>query len=386
MKIVLDDLINEVNASAPEERDIHNLIRKALIPQGVDIPKPDLVFAINGISIFTKKSISTLIGKAKAGKTTVTSWMVAKAIKDETSVLWIDTEQGEYYASRTQHWVLRQAELDRTEHLHFYDLKVYGPKDRIEMIELIISELQPDLVIIDGIRDLVYDINSPEEATIKTGMLMRWAEEHNCHILVVLHQNKGNDHARGHLGTEMINKSETVIKVEQDENKLIVCSPEYTRSKPFDTFAFNRDENGIPFVVNGYSGEIKTSGAAERRMRNEINPWNPSYENIFPEMVEFCFASIEFHKYADLAKDIQSYFQKQGVSLGLNKAKDFLKRLLEFGIIWVNPHVKGNDKYQKNPKYVPKQTTFEPLIVNNLFNGESSVQKYKPDEDEEVPF
>lgn len=385
MKIVANDLINDINASAPEERDIHELIKKALVPQGVEIPKPDTVFSINGISVFTKKSISTLIGKAKAGKTTVTSWMVANSIKENTKVLWVDTEQGSYYASRTQHWILKQAGMERSENLHFYDLKVYGPKERIEMIELIIAEIRPDLVIIDGIRDLVYDINSPEEATNKTGMLMRWAEEMDCHILVILHQNKGNDHARGHLGTEMINKSESVIKVEQNDDKLIVCSPEYTRSKPFEEFAFDRDQQGIPFVVVGYSGEVNFKSDRSKSRKKQLNPWDPAYDAVYPEMVDYCFSKKEYQTKVELKDMITAFMMKNGVKVTERERRGFMARLFEIGIIWENPYVKGYEKFGKNPKYIPKQTSFNPLQVKNIFNGESSVPKYKPD-DEDPPF
>ncbi len=47
------------------------------------------------------------------------------------------------------------------------------------------------LVIIDGIRDLMYDINSPSESSELINLLMRWSSEYNLHIHTVLHLNKG---------------------------------------------------------------------------------------------------------------------------------------------------------------------------------------------------
>ena len=376
------NLIDEVNNSAPAVKDIQSLIKNALIPQGVDIPKPDLVFAINGIPVFTKKSISTLIGKAKAGKTTVTSWIVAKSIKEGLKALWIDTEQGQYYGSRTQSWVLHIAGYKTSENLCFYDLKIHTPQDRIEMIEEIIKELNPDLVIIDGVRDLVYDINSPEEATTKTGSLMRWAEEYNTHIAVVLHQNKGNEHARGHLGTEMINKSETVIKIEQNEEKLIVCTPEYTRSKAFDVFAFNRDEHGIPFIVDGFAGAIATQCGEGKKKK--LNPWDASYDAMYPELVDFVFQHKEHVTMGSLKDSIKSYMMKNGVEIGEPKAREFKDRLLEIGIIWENPYIKQREgNVGKNPKYVPKPKFIESPKIDNLYNNKPIIPK--PD-DEDPPF
>ena len=62
------------------------------------------------------------------------------------------------------------------------------------------------------------DINSPREATLIVNYLMNWTEEFNLHLHTVIHQNKGDENARGHIGTEINNKSETVLRVEKDKN------------------------------------------------------------------------------------------------------------------------------------------------------------------------
>ena len=235
-----------------EEKDYSAIAASCLIPQGIEVPKPETVFDLNGIPVFTKKSISTIIAKAKAGKTTVTAWMMAKVINSKMQVLWLDTEQGLYYGSRTQFWILSIAGCPESQFLKFYDLKIYDPSERIHIIETLIDELRPDIIVIDGIRDLVFDINSPQEATTSVGNLMRWAELHNCHIVNILHQNKGNEHARGHLGSEMINKSESVLKVTQNDAKEIILEPEFTRGLPFNSIAFTRDENGIPVLIENW--------------------------------------------------------------------------------------------------------------------------------------
>jgi hypothetical protein len=347
MKVV--DLINQISNDAPVERTLQDIIMESLIPQGIEVPKPEIVFGVNGIPIFTKKSISVLIGRAKSGKTTVTSWIVSQSILNSIKVLWIDTEQGLYYGSRTQHWILSMSGLTASPHLQFYDLKIFSPTKRIEMIEEIIKMFAPDLVVVDGIRDLVFDINNPEEATNRTGDLMRWAEIYDCHILNILHQNKGNEHARGHLGTEMINKSESVIKVEVGEDKLIVCSPEYTRSAPFIPFAFDRDENGMPQIVEGFSGSITTSGGSSTK--KAIDPTDTSWNPAHIEIVDFVFSNREYLKYSEMIDFIWNYFQKNGGSVGKSKARDFIAHYLLTGIVWVNPYVKGHAKYQKNPKW-----------------------------------
>ena len=70
-------------------------------------------------------------------------------------------------------------------------------------------------MIIDGIRDFVYDINSPSESTKIITLLMQWTDERQIHIHAILHQNKGDENTRGHIGTELNNKAETVLLVEK---------------------------------------------------------------------------------------------------------------------------------------------------------------------------
>lgn len=370
----VQSLIDSINQEVPQELTLDQLIQASLIPQGIEVPKPDVVFEINGLSVLTKKSISTLIGRAKSGKTTVTSWVVSQSIQSNTSVLWIDTEQGLYYGSRTQHWILSMSNLTLSQNLQFYDLKTFTPSKRVAMIEEIIKMFKPELVVVDGIRDLVFDINNPEQATIIVGDLMRWADHYDCHILNILHQNKGNEHARGHLGTEMINKSESVIKVEADEDKLIVCTPEYTRSKAFDIFAFDRNSDGMPFLVEGYAGKIKT--ISDKSKKKTLDPTDITLNHLHEEIVTKSFTK-EFLKYSELQQNIKHYFQQNGIEMGLSKTREFITHYLMIGIIWEPSYAKGHAKYQKNPKF----------DSTSLVNYDSTaLARINSNQDEEIPF
>ncbi len=46
------------------------------------------------------------------------------------------------------------------------------------------------LVIIDGARDLLSDINSQEQGTELVSKYMKWTELYNIHIATVIHENK----------------------------------------------------------------------------------------------------------------------------------------------------------------------------------------------------
>lgn len=322
-KLILD----EIKSGIAENKTTLELAEEALIPQGVEIPKPELIFALDGIPLFTKKSLSTLKGKAKAGKTTCTAWVIAQTINKEMNALWIDTEQGAYYASRTQFWVLGIAKKITSPYLRFYDLKIHNPKIRTEIVELLIQTYHPDIVIIDGIRDLVFDINDPEQATVTTGNLMKWADLYDCHILSVIHENKGSDHARGHLGTELINKSETVIKVSQDDRKITICEPEFTRGEPFKPFAFDRDTNGIPVMVD-YKPQISSGESNSKKVLPvEIDV------KIHHECLVQAFGIEVQLAYTELVLAICAAFEMYGMSMGQVRSKSFISFYVQKGYL-----------------------------------------------------
>mgnify|MGYP002244706224 CR=1 FL=1 len=147
----------------------------------------------------------------------------AELPEEKRKVLYIDTEQSPYHCLKVMKRILRMAGLpdDRDSgYLEFLALRKYTPEQRISIVEQAIYH-SPDigLVIIDGIRDMVYDINSPGESTRIISKLMQWTDDRQIHIHTILHQNKGDENARGHIGTELNNKAETVLLVEKDKGE-----------------------------------------------------------------------------------------------------------------------------------------------------------------------
>ena len=186
------------------------------------------ILKVHGSVIGTLGNFSASIGKAKSKKTFNVSAIVAAALKngtvlryvaelpeDKRKILYVDTEQSPYHCLKVMKRILRMAGLpdDRdNEHLEFLALRKYTPEQRIRIVEQAIYNT-PDiaLVIIDGIRDMIYDINSPGESTRIISKLMQWTDDRQIHIHTILHQNKGDENARGHIGTELNNKAETVL-------------------------------------------------------------------------------------------------------------------------------------------------------------------------------
>lgn len=321
---------NPIDLGFKETIDFDEIIKKSLIPQGITIAPPEVVFDIGGVPMLTKKSVSLLIAKAKAGKTTVAAWIVSESIRKDLKVLWIDTEQGFYYGSRTQYWILSIAGIAESENLKYFDLKTYNPNIRTQIIEHVISEGNFDLVVIDGIRDVVFDINSPEEATITATNLMKWVEMYNCHIINILHQNKGNDNARGHLGTELVNKSEITFKVTKEDDKTIV-EPEYCRNMDFKPFALFRGDNGEPYLDEEW--EHSSTPNATPKKEKILLP-NQIDKSTHLELLQEMFKNEPEKKYKAFATSIQNKLNTvYGYKIPYKTAENYLQHYVDNKII-----------------------------------------------------
>lgn len=210
--------------------------------------------------IFTAGNISVIKGQAKSRKSFACSLFCAAALNpnfrkirstNDKMVILFDTEMSSFYVQRN---VWRIAQLADTRNFMAFCLRPYPPEKRLQLIEYCLYNVPKiGYVVIDGIRDLIKDINSAEESTMISSKLLKWTEETGCHISNVLHENKADGKARGHIGTELINKAETVLKIEKCNNDKTrsSISGELTRGLSFEDIYFYI-EDGIPKIDNDF--------------------------------------------------------------------------------------------------------------------------------------
>lgn len=221
----------------------------------------------------TLGNFGLVIGKAKARKTFYINIAISTAVSkalilgrflsslepDKSEVLYFDNEQAEYHVQLVARRICKQINISLPPNLHVYHLRSLTPQERLKLIEYAIySNKKVGFVIIDGIKDLVTAINDEEQATMITSKLLKWTEERNIYILTVLHQNKGDLNARGHLGTELINKAETVLSITKVENNpdISIVEPQQCRNIEPEIFAFQIID-GLPAIVEGFEPSIK---------------------------------------------------------------------------------------------------------------------------------
>ena len=282
----------------------------------------------------TLGNFSLIIGKAKSKKSFFINIAISAVLNndkllnqfkgtltpDKCKVLYFDTEQGKYHVQLAVKRICRQIGIPNPENLHTYHLRSKSPAERLELIEYAIYNT-PDIgfVVIDGIKDLVNSINDEIEATMIASKLLKWTEEQNIHIVTVLHQNKGDNNARGHLGTELINKSEIVLSVTKSENDntISVVKPELCRNKEPDPFAFEINDEGLPVLVADY---VERELTVSKKITVEDLAEFQKYQ-----LLTSVFSVSESFGYGELVEQIKRAFKvKYGKNLGTNKAKEFV--------------------------------------------------------------
>lgn len=319
---------------------------------------PPVVLKIDDSIIGTLGNFSASTGKAKSKKTFNVCAIVAAALTNGTvlsysvslplnkrKILYVDTEQSPFHCLRLMNRILRLANYPTDTHpeqLVFLGLRRYATKDRLKKIEEAIFETEGlGLVIIDGIRDLAHDINSPGESTDLITKLMQWTDEQQIHIHVVLHLNKGDDNTRGHLGTELNNKAETVLQVTKDEfdKDISAVSSMFIRDKDFEPFAFRINESSLPELLENYQPQP----LAKRKAFD----YKEVSEEKHREALEATFQNAEALPYGNLIERLHSCYAAVGCECGIVKIKNLKKFLENKRMI-----VQGDDKlYRYNPNF-----------------------------------
>ena len=176
--------------------------------------------------------------------------------RDSKCLIHFDTEQGQWHSQRVFKRVVDMAKVKDVGCYQTYALRTISYKQRLQFIEFVLKENgdKNGLVIIDGIADLVSDVNNLEESNLCVQKIMEWSAKFNCHIITVIHSNYGSDKPTGHLGSFLEKKTETQIQLEaitvNKEWVTVICKR--SRGYSFETFSFSINQYGLPFVV----GEI----------------------------------------------------------------------------------------------------------------------------------
>lgn len=277
----LNELKIEVSKDLlPNDFDFKKLHESVLIDMEIVHDRPPLVISIgrdeksyNGtnypLRFGTSGNISMILGEEKVRKSFLKSLILGCCfggrsnlytnsleilghnLKDKY-IFDVDTEQDEYDS-----WLnaIRIPKLvgQKPENYIPIRLREKTPSERLQYLEYLFLESEYKnnlaLVSIDGFVDLVNDFNSQIESSELTQKLMKWSSIAKCHITGVLHLNPGTTKGRGHLGTILQQKCETVaIIADKGDYSLVTCQK--GRGKKFKDFCITVNDEWLPEIID----------------------------------------------------------------------------------------------------------------------------------------
>ena len=334
----LDVLSTAIDTAMQSEQSVHELNRiKYKIDVNEVIPKPQIAWSLTNTKSEGEAILGTLgdfgliIGKAKSRKSFFISIAVSTALgndailnrfksylpPDKNEVIYFDTEQSKYYVQKAVKRICTQVDQPEPKNLHAFHLRSLNPAERLQFIETeIYSNDKIGFVVIDGIKDLVTSINDESEATMIASKLLKWTEERNIYLLTVLHQNKSDNNARGHIGTELINKAQTVLSVTkaENDNEISIVEPLQCRDIEPEVFAFEINEFGIPIIAENFEIRTETN-------KNKFDVTNMEDFKKYQLLTEV-FSKGESFSYGKLVEQLQIAYKNQFKnSIGINRTK-----------------------------------------------------------------
>ena len=324
----ISEALSHAGESSAVSPTLARMFQRELTPD-MQLPPMEFLMRLFGEPCFPRRELVAITGRAKSGKTFVMSIIMLMGVidrilqferdgKEPLKVLWFDTEQSkqstlDIIQNRIVEMYHRKVDPDTpfpNECLRTFNVRFDNCEMRRQGFLELVPFIKPDLVILDGIRDLVTDINDGAEAQRIMEEMLALAQDNDCCIIAVLHQNKSGESRdpRGWLGTELLNKAFDVfatekMKIQDGQGARFVFKLEQLYTRKYDIeqqLYFQVDEDGLPFETEAplmpvYMSSTSTadSSGEERPSLNDdyvvhhLNgDWDMDVEKLFRDAFE----------------------------------------------------------------------------------------------------
>lgn len=366
-------------------------LRPYLLDPRMDYPEPYHMLEYNGVPFSKVGGLAAMSGQKKNGKSFVLTQLMAAILGNGSErtqqylpglsvpertieylrdirgiddylpkVLYVDTEMEKLSSAKVMrrvHWLCDWPMKYPNDRFSVLWLKNIPPDDvkrayqiRYDYVRMAIEAIEPDIVIIDGIRDLLSSINDEEQGTKILGELGSWAEDRQMSIWNALHQNpsrKNDDDdakMRGWIGTELGNKvSDTLvsIKTKTANGVTFTVKQQDARDKDLDDWKFEITDDagnlGVPRIIS--SGTNLPSKSKEQTTYDEVTVIRGWIEQA-KDMYEWPMTR------ADVKKTV---FGEIGNVKGNDRRQADLQAALNMGYLEESTIKAGNGSYMLQP-------------------------------------
>lgn len=335
----LDGLINTLIQQINKKNNV--ILKTCELDYSNPPPKSRSVVEVNDVPIGACDNLLCITGGEGVGKSHLVSGIISGTLsnkqlesdrtlglsimqnRDRKAVLLFDTEQSEHQLFKNVSKSLHRAYLDeKPEHFHAYHMTELSRKDRLETIRtsLDVNFHQHNgiqLVVIDGVADLIRSANDEIESIDVVDELYRMAGFYHCCIICVLHFLPNGTKLRGHIGSELQRKAAGILSVEKenDQDYSVIKAIKVRDGSPLDIpmmlMGWDKDEN--MFVSKGVKSKVE-------KEKRKLDVLRTAAFDMFKE--------VGTKSYKEIVEDLCSR-----MSVKDRTAKDYVKFLADNNII-----------------------------------------------------
>ncbi len=242
----------EVGAVPTEpQADIAELLKQRRFNPSITPPPLRPIYSLGGQVIATPGNLVTVTSAVKTGKSAVIGAMAASVMAAGTNVdcLGFSSNNPKSYAllhfdseqSPDDHWhqiarALKRAKIHKPPTwLYSYCLTGLGHRrawDCVAEAMRFAAETHGGIhsILIDGVADLVADVNDAAECNDFVATVHDVAIQRDCPIIGVIHFNPGGEKTRGHLGSQLERKAETNLRLDKIDEVTSIWSDKQRRA------------------------------------------------------------------------------------------------------------------------------------------------------------
>ena len=396
-------ILPELPSAADATRELLKEIEPYLLDATENFPEPFYLLEYNGVPFSPLGGIQAISGQKKNGKTWLQAMLMAAVLGVDSNrvatylpglkipprtlehlghlptALYVDTEMEKLNSAkvlRRVHWLCGWQMDKPCDRFHVLWLRsVTDTKDkdgkvkekaherRYKLIKKAIDILKPDVVFIDGIRDIIGDFNDNAASSELVTDLMALAEQKQICIWNTLHMNprmKNDDESkmRGHLGTELGNKiTDTLVCIKHKENGEVWFTVKQDDAR-------GKDMEDWEFVITDAAGALGVPQM--RQVASNIDIADAKVQQARIEADDY-FKLYQWTSAGATYTDLDKWLRTKGVTSN-RKISDMFNIALESGIIYKSDKKKYhyNGLNRQVPNDQPQEMPFDGPDNNDL--------------------
>ncbi len=226
------------------------------------IKLPEAKLLIGGVEAIYTNALTLIGAQRKQGKSNLIAILAAVMLGQKSfgvvergndhvdNAVWFDTEQSTFFQRVVVQRIynicnIREDYDTSVINLDYYGLSGVSYEKRLRIINDVVEQKHPALVIIDQIGDLVGD---PNDATASYNLFemlaAMWRKRNGLSIIATLHDNPGGEKARGHLGTLLEHKAAQKFNIIRGDNGIFTVINQFSRSSNAPNWNFRFDSYG----------------------------------------------------------------------------------------------------------------------------------------------